>query len=126
MLKFTIVATFALFLSSFPSLIHALPTSSASSSTIVGQVPTVTNLQGVVDPQLFQENLHQTFAKYRFVPVADNNATSTLTNGTDSLRSRRVYQKRGEDLPTRIGLAVITEEPAIGLVRACPCTYAEA
>lgn len=117
MLKLTIVAIFALLLSSSPSSIHALPTPSASSSssTIVGQVPTVTNLQGIVDPQLFQENLLHTFAKYRFVPVAGN-ATSTLMNGTGSLHSRRVYQKRGQDLPTRIDLGVITREPAIGLV----------
>ena len=116
MLKLTIVAIFALLLSSSPSSIHALPTPSASSSsTVVGQVPTVTNLQGIVDPQLFQENLLHTFAKYRFVPVVDN-ATSTLMNGTGSLHSRRVYQKRGQDLPTRIDLGVITREPAIGLV----------
>ncbi|KWU42537.1 acid protease [Rhodotorula sp. JG-1b] len=118
MLKLTIVAIFALLLSSSPSSIHALPTPSASSSsTVVGQVPTVTNLQGIVDPQLFQENLLHTFAKYRFVPVVDN-ATSTLMNGTGSLHSRRVYQKRGQDLPTRIDLGVITREPAIGLYTA--------
>ncbi|TKA50434.1 hypothetical protein B0A53_06316 [Rhodotorula sp. CCFEE 5036] len=119
MLKLTSVAIFALLVSSSPSSVHALPTPSASSSsTIVGQVPTVTNLQGIVDPQLFQENLHQTFAKYGFVPVVDN-ATSTLTmNGTGSLHARRVYQKRGEDLPSRIDLGVITTEPAIGLYTA--------
>ncbi|TKA50430.1 hypothetical protein B0A53_06312 [Rhodotorula sp. CCFEE 5036] len=123
MLKLTIVTAFALFLCSSPSSIHALPTSSASTTTtIVGQVPTVTNLQGVVDPHLFRQNLHQTFARYRFAPLGGN-ATSTMTlNGTttnpQSSSMRRVPQKkRGEeqDLPTRIASAVITREPAIGL-----------
>ena len=132
MLKLTIVATFALFLSSSPSLIYALPTSpTSSSSTIVGQVPTVANPEGLVDPHLFRRNLHQTFAKYQFAPVrrggggGGGNATSTVTaNGTTTSPQsaiRRLQKKRGEeqgDLPTRIELGVITREPAIGLVRA--------
>ena len=126
MLKLTIVATFALFLSTSPSLIHALPTSpTSSSSTIVGQVPTVANPEGLVDPHLFRRNLHQTFAKYQFAPVRGGNATSTVTaNGTATSPQsaiRRLQKKRGEeqgDLPTRIELGVITREPAIGLVRA--------
>lgn len=135
MFQLSTIATLALFLSSSVAPAYALPTASSaasSSSTITGQVPTVANLQGLVDPHLFRRNLHQTFAKYQFAPVrgGGGNATSTLTlKGTtttttspQSSMMRRALQKkkRGEeqDLPTRIASAVITREPAIGLVRA--------
>lgn len=136
MVQFSILAAtaFALLLSST----YALPTTSASpspsssssssSSTIItGQVPTVTNPQGLVDPHLFRRNLDQTFAKYRFTPVrggGGGNATLTLAALNARMKTspssmRRVQKKRGEqDSPTRIELAIITREPAIGLVRA--------
>ncbi|GAA5975384.1 hypothetical protein JCM10908_005145 [Rhodotorula pacifica] len=78
MLHLTLAASLAL-LASCASLVHALPAPVVSDSTIHGDVPTISNADGTVNPHLLRRNLHQTFAKYSFGPLTAAATTNSST-----------------------------------------------
>lgn len=119
MLRLSAAALLALF-ASCVSLVDALPAVGSPLPTLVGAVPTVTDADGMVDRDLLIANIQHTFAKYNFTAIGESAANASVNATASRLRAKRQGGDGASGAlldPNRIKLGIITQDPAVGLVR---------